>query len=129
TLLFSCAFCMFAYNFGDAVVAELDSGTEASIVVASFHRSEGVVDVQPQGVIRDAIQEQISQHQLSRASVTVSPSIIKPGHEQALQQAQALGSDLVIWGTDTGLFLEVHLLNQQGIETSDGSAAPAVPPA
>ncbi|MBK9053140.1 MAG: hypothetical protein IPL78_20195 [Chloroflexi bacterium] len=96
---------------------------EALIIIATFHHSEGVVDVAAHDEIRRAIQEHINKLNLENVRVAVEPTVIESINRK---QAEALGNrynaTLIIWGSDTGIRLEINFLN---IKEPDFDAANA----
>jgi tetratricopeptide (TPR) repeat protein len=96
---------------------------EALIVVATFHRTEGVVDSAVHDEIRRAIQEKIEDLNLEKVRVAVEPTIVPSANRY---QAEALGKryngTVIIWGTDSGVRLEINFLN---LKEPDFAAAEA----
>ncbi len=94
---------------------------EALIVVATFHRTEGVVDSAVHDEIRRAIQRQIDALNLEKVRVAVEPAVIPSANRE---QAEALGkrynAALIIWGSDSGVRLEINFLN---LKEPDSAAA------
>lgn len=87
---------------------------ETLIVVATFYHTEGVVDVATQNEIRRAIQAQVDTLELANVRVEVEPTVLRSEDRAA---AEALGelydATLIIWGSDTGVRLEVNFLNRK----------------
>ena len=85
---------------------------ETLIIIATFHRTEGVIDVGVHDEIRRTIEENIALLELNDVRVEVEPTSLKSADSEA---AQALGqlydATLIIWGSDTGVRQEINFLN------------------
>jgi tetratricopeptide (TPR) repeat protein len=97
---------------------------EALIVIATFHRTEGVVDSAIHDEIRRGIQQQIDALNLEKVRVAVEPTVIPSANRE---QAEALGekynATLIIWGEETSVRLEVNFHN---LKEPEFAAAEAV---
>ena len=88
---------------------------ETLIVVANFYRTEGVVDVDVKNEIRRAIENKINDLNLSNVRVIAEPTVIKSeNRSQAIELGEKYNASLIIWGSDTGIRLEVNFLNLKG---------------
>ena len=85
---------------------------ETLIVIAAFHRSEGVIEVEANNEIRHAIQQNIDTLKLDNVRVEIDPTALR-SEERDL--AESLGKEhnasLIIWGSNTGVHLKVNFLN------------------
>ena len=85
---------------------------EALIIVATFYHTEGVADVATHDEIRRAIQKHIDELNLENVRVAIEPTVIQSANRD---QAESLGNHynatLIIWGSDTGVRLEINFLN------------------
>lgn len=85
---------------------------ETLIIIATFHRTEGIQDVAAHNEIRRAIQQIISERHLEGIRVEIEPRAIKASNrDQARQIGNQHYASLIIWGADTGVRLEVNLLS------------------
>ncbi len=90
---------------------------ETLIVIATFHSSEGVVDVETHHKIQRAIQEAAAELGLENLRVEVDSSQLRA---EAKDEAQALGeqykASMVIWGADTGVRVTANFLNLKDLD-------------
>lgn len=85
---------------------------EALIIIATFHRTEGVVDVAAHDEIGRAIQQKIDDLKIQNVRVAIESTSIQSGNQN---EAEKLGNrydaSLIIWGSDTGVRLEINFLS------------------
>ena len=85
---------------------------ETLIVISTFHRTEGVVDVDTHNEIRQALQGKINELELDNIRLELETTKIE---SDARERAEELGkrykASMVIWGQDTGVRIEVNFLN------------------
>lgn len=89
-----------------------EASDEILIVVASFHRSEGVVDTEAHYEIQHAIQKAAEDLSFAQLRVEVEPTSLRADDRTG---AEALGkrynASIIIWGADTGVRVTVNYLN------------------
>lgn len=87
---------------------------ETLIVIASFHRSEGIADTEPHEKIRRAIEQARDEAGFTNLRVAVEPNRLRADD---CAGAQTLGdrynASLVIWGEDTGVEVRVNFYNRK----------------
>ncbi len=86
---------------------------EVLIVIATFYRSDGVIDTEPHKKIKKAIEVAADEIGYTHLRVEVDPQILPEGD---ISKAIELGSNrydanIVIWGSDTGTEVVVNFLN------------------
>ncbi len=85
---------------------------EALIIIATFHHTEGVVDVAAHDEIRRTIQQNIDSLNLENVRVEVEPTVIESANrDEATRLGEKYNAALIIWGSDTGVRIEVKFLN------------------
>lgn len=90
---------------------------EVLIVVATFYRTEGVMDVDVHGEIARAIKDRLKELVIDNVRVEIEPTAIEPTSDVDANRAAAekLGerykATLIIWGADTGVRVKVDFLN------------------
>jgi tetratricopeptide (TPR) repeat protein len=88
---------------------------ETLIVIATFYRTEGVVDVAAHYEIRNAIQGKIDELNLENVRVELEPTSIESSDRaQAEATGKRYNASLIIWGADTGIRQEINFLNLKG---------------
>jgi excisionase family DNA binding protein len=107
-------------TFASAPFSAAQEG-ETLIVIATFHRPEGIADYDIDGEIKRAIKDQLELLELNNIRVEVEPTAIETDNQE---MAESLGkkynATLIIWGADTGARVEVNFLNLEEPKT-DGS--------
>jgi excisionase family DNA binding protein len=88
------------------------SEDETLILIATFHRTEGIADTDAHNEIRRAIQAAAADLGLSNLRVEVEPtSIAADARNEAQGIGQRYGASMIIWGEDTGVRTTVNYLN------------------
>ena len=89
-----------------------ESDNETLIVIATFSRTEGLVDTDAHHEIRRGIQQKADEFDFSNLRVEVEPT---PYRAEAREEAEKLGkryqASMVIWGADSGVRVTVNYLN------------------
>ena len=87
---------------------------EILIVVATFHRTEGVMDTDAANEIRRAIQQAAQELQFSQIRVEIEPAHLTADDQQGAKMlGERYGASMVIWGADTGVRVTVSFLNMK----------------
>ena len=85
---------------------------ETLILIATFDHTDNVMDTDIHGEIYRALTETKAQYQLENIRVLVEPTTIPSLNKDAAEElAQKYNASLIIWGADTGVRLQVNLLN------------------
>jgi hypothetical protein len=85
---------------------------ENHILIATFHRTEGVDDHDIHNEIRRAIQAAAADLDFAHLRVEVEPTSLAPDDRTGAEAlGQRYGASMVIWGADTGARVSVSFLN------------------
>ena len=85
---------------------------EILIVIATFHRTEGVVDTDAHNEIRQAIEDAAEEHGFADLRVEVEPRQLGAGERRKAERMGArYDAGMVIWGADTGARITANFLN------------------
>jgi serine/threonine protein kinase/tetratricopeptide (TPR) repeat protein len=86
--------------------------TETLILIAPFHMAEGIIETEPHREIRLAIEEAVSELDLSNLRVEVEAAPLKADDRaKAKEFGEKYKASIVIWGEDTGVRITINYLN------------------
>jgi tetratricopeptide (TPR) repeat protein len=88
-------------------------GGEALILIATFHRSQGTVDTEPQQEIARVLRQTVAQvHTTTPLRVEVTSRAFRSEDQNgAVALGKRYGASMIIWGSDTGVRISVHYAN------------------
>ncbi len=104
------------------------SNDETLIIIARFHRTDGIVDTDTHNEIRRAIDEAANKLNLSNLRVEVElTSFTTDDQTKAEKLGKKYNANMIIWGRDTDERVTVNFLNlkQQNFETAEVSISSA----
>lgn len=88
---------------------------ETLIIISTFFRTEGVLDVGVHNEIQRAIQDKIDTLKLENVRVAVAPTILQSDDREGAEElGDRYNASIIIWGADTGIRQEINFLNLKG---------------